>query len=249
MKFTRSFCLGLLGLFLILSLVPMPGHAALAPSEDKLDYVSLSFLSAEGLTYNYTFTGQHSQLGISEGWRLRSVILSYTVNDTEEHRGYISVLKGDTILHEQLTAIYKGNGTLVTKTYFYGYYPDDPAEAALFVADGESAYAVFVAVVHAEDATDHFDPDGSGLYSSVYMGDMETLGEGSTDTWLMGIIWCLIAFLPPILLNFVIPRYGVALGLFLSVLVLVFADGANLWLGFIGVLTIGLILYQSREVE
>lgn len=243
-----------------LMLLAIPAGSCAVPddplaSSGKLDSITLHFQDAKGAKFNYTFTEQVSYVAVPAGSLLYYVSTSFRTNTTEAIQVHTQITKevgdGTKTLVAEFHPLDTGNGTLQTWTNKnIGYVDPDPGDRMVEVAEGV-VYHVTVNVAIGDVEEDYGDPKGYGLYSSVAFGTTVFIEDvkGNTDSWVMGIIWCIIAFLPPIIINQFIPRYGIAIGLILSMFVLAFADSSYLWVVFPGLLTIGLILYHSRRDE
>ena len=68
----------------------------------------------------------------------------------------------------------------------------------------------------------------------------------NTSDWIMGIVWMLIIFIPPWLLNWIFPRYGLFIGLSLMMGVLAFTQPGGIWVSFVGFVTIGCMALTMR---
>lgn len=64
--------------------------------------------------------------------------------------------------------------------------------------------------------------------------------------WVDGLIWILIMFLAPILINFVFPKYGLILGLILMSVVIGFAYANGAYLTVVTIVTCGAMLFTLR---
>lgn len=70
--------------------------------------------------------------------------------------------------------------------------------------------------------------------------------SGASD-WINGIIWVMIFFIPAWLLNWVMPRYGLLMGMTLMSMVLGFTQTGGVWVSFVAFITIGTMLVTMRS--
>lgn len=92
--------------------------------------------------------------------------------------------------------------------------------------------------------------NGTGVLSHTYQISIvvrEAFAAPAAINWVNGIMWTLIVFTPAWLLNFVMPRFGLILGLGLMMGVVAITQPTGLWVAFMSFLTLGATVFTMRS--